>query len=216
MSLDLLVGDNAIDAGYGRLLGERPAQFGMVPSAVVAFSVVFPDELPVAVFNDGALEGDFGVDYLVRREISIRLGSEGLETWRDGRHAHKDITVNAFAVDGLEPELGLINRCIHVTRADQSSGEIVSPLMVGTYEALRCAPWGRAYARTAMPAGIVERAYRSVGAAQNDDRIISNLHSEIIAGRWYLAIVAGEEPIPVKDRFKIEAVEIRVAVEFLP
>jgi len=67
-----------------------------------------------------------------------------------------------------------------------------------------------------MPAGIVEGAYRSVGAAQDNDRVVSNLHGEIIAGRRYLAIVAGEQPVPVKDRLKVEAVEVRVGVEFLP
>jgi hypothetical protein len=66
-----------------------------------------------------------------------------------------------------------------------------------------------------MPAGIVEGAYRPVATAQNNDRIVSNLQSEIIAGRGYLEIVPGEEPISVKDRLKVEAVEIRVGVEFL-
>ena len=215
MGLDLQVIGNAIDSGYGRLLRERPAQFRMVRRAMVALAVVFPDELPIAVFNDRAFEGDFGVRDLVRRQISFRLGSEGFETWRNRRDADKDIASNAFAMDGLEPELRLVDRAVHVTRADQSSVEIVGPLMIGTYEALHCASGCWAYARTAMPAGIVEGAYRPVEAAHDKDRIVSNLQGEIIAGRRDLAIVAGEQPIPVEDRFKVETVEIRVGVEFL-
>ena len=67
-----------------------------------------------------------------------------------------------------------------------------------------------------MPAGIVQGAYRPVETAQNNDRIVANLQGEIIAGRGYLTIVAGEQPVPVKDRLKVEAVEVRVGVEFLP
>ena len=113
---------------------------GMIHITVIAFAVVFPDELPIAVFNDRALEGDFGVGDLVRRQISIRLGSEGLETWRDGRDAHKDVTADAFAMGRLEPKLRLVDRRVHVTRANQGSVETVSPLMIGTYEALHRAP----------------------------------------------------------------------------
>ncbi len=216
VSLDLLIGDNAIYAGYRRLFGECPAEFGMVRRAVIALAVVFPDELPVAVFNDRALEGDLAVGDLVRRQISVRLGPEGLETWRNGRHAHKDVTADAFAMDRLEPKLGLVDRCVHVARADQSSGEIVGPLMIGTNEALHRALTRGAYARTAMPAGIVQGAYRPVGTAQNNDRIVADLQGEIIAGRGYLAIVAGEQPVPVEDRLEVEAVEVPVGVEFLP
>ena len=136
MRLDLQVIGNAIDSGYGRLLRVRPAQFRMVRRAMVALAVVFPDELPIAVLNDRAFEGDFGVRDLVRRQISLRLGSEGFETRRNRRDADKDIAGNAFAMDGLEPELRLIDRALHVTRADQSSVQIVGPLMIGTYEAL--------------------------------------------------------------------------------
>ena len=116
----------------------------MVPRAVIAFAVVFPDELPVAVFNDRALEGDLGVADLVRRQVPFRLRPEGLEAWCNGRHAHEDVTADAFAVDGLEPKLGLVDRRVHVAGADQSSREIVRPLMIGTYEALHRASRGGA------------------------------------------------------------------------
>ena len=163
MGVDLQVLVDAADSGHGRLLRVRPAQFRMVRRTMVALAVVFPDELPIAVLNDRAFEGDFGVCDLVRRQIPFRLGSEGFETRRNGRDAHKDITTNAFAMDGLEPELRLVDRSVHVTRANQFSVQIVDPLMIGADEALRRALGRRAYARTAMPAGIVQRAYRSVG-----------------------------------------------------
>src|SRR3984957_14217055 len=135
MGVDLDVVGDAIHSRYGRLLRKGPSQFRMVRCAMVALAIVFPDELPIAVFNDRALEGDFGVSDLVRRQIPCGLGSEGFETRRNRRDAHKNITRNAFAVDGLEPELRLVDRRVHVTRANQPAAEIVDPLMLGTYEA---------------------------------------------------------------------------------
>ena len=64
-----------------------------------------------------------------------------------------------------------------------------------------------------MPAGIVEGADRPVAAAQNDDRIVADLHREIVAWRRDLAIVAGEQPVAVEDGFEIEAVELGVGIE---
>ena len=55
-----------LDAGHCRRLGEGAAQLGMVGRAMVAFAVVLPDELPVAVLDDRALERDLGFADVVR------------------------------------------------------------------------------------------------------------------------------------------------------
>ena len=86
--------------------------------------------------------------------------------------------------------------------------------MIGTDE-----PLGRALGRSANPrasvsAGIVEGVYRSVAAAQDDDRIVADLRREVVARCGNLAIVAGEDPVSVEDRFEIQAVEVRVGIEF--
>src|SRR5580658_9426938 len=107
MRRDLQVADDILNSRDGRALGERPAQLRMVRGAVIALAVILPHQLPVAVLDDRALEGDPGVGKLVRRRISFELSRERLETRRNRRDADKDIAADAFAADRLEPELRL-------------------------------------------------------------------------------------------------------------
>src|SRR5580658_6778181 len=102
----------------------------MVRRAVIALAVVLPDQLPIAVLDDRALEGDPGVDKLVRRKILFDLGPEWLETRRDRRDANKDVSADAFAVRGLEAELRPIKPDVRLTRADQAAVQVVDPLMI--------------------------------------------------------------------------------------
>ena len=102
-----------------------------------------------------------------------------------------------------------------MTGANQAAVQIVGPLMIGADEPLRRTPGRRANTRTAVPAGIVEGADRPVAAAHDDDRIVADLHGEVVARRRNLAIMAGEQPVAVEDRFEIEAVKPGVGIEFL-
>src|SRR5271168_3917186 len=65
-----------------------------------------------------------------------------------------------------------------------------------------------------MPAGVVKGARCAIMAAHNEDGIVANLQREIASGFRDLAIMAGEQPFPVMNRFEIEAMKFRVAVEF--
>ena len=73
----------------------------MIRGAVKALAVVLPDELPVAVLDDRALESDLGVGEPVGRQIGLRLGPERFEAWRDRRDANEDIAADTLAVDGF-------------------------------------------------------------------------------------------------------------------
>ncbi|SOC86353.1 hypothetical protein SAMN05421890_4879 [Ensifer adhaerens] len=58
------------------------AEFRMVAGTVVAFAVVFPDELPVALFDDGAFISHLGLAQAVRQEVGLHEGAEGGEIQR--------------------------------------------------------------------------------------------------------------------------------------
>src|SRR5208282_3889704 len=186
----------------------------MVRRAVKALAIVLPDELPVAVLDDGALESDLRVRKLVWRQIAFDLGLERLEAWRDRCDAHKNVSADALAMDGLEPKLRFVEPAVHLAGADQASVQIVGPLMIGADEPLRCALFCGANSRAAMPARIVERVDRPVAPPQDDDRIVANLHREIVARSRDLAVMAGKHPVPGEDRLEIETVEIGVGIKF--
>src|SRR5271170_6701558 len=112
----------------------------MVRGAVIALAVILPHQLPVAVLDDRALEGDPAVGEPVRRRVSLELGPERLEARRNRRDADEDIAAGAFAADRLEPGLRLVDPALLVTGADQAAVEIVGPLMIGADEPLRRAP----------------------------------------------------------------------------
>src|SRR5579863_7199568 len=101
MGDDLRVADDAVNSRNGRPVVERSAELRMIRRAVKALSVVLPHQLPVAVFDDRALEGDPGVRDPVGREIGLSQRSEGFEAWRNRRDANKDIAANALATDGF-------------------------------------------------------------------------------------------------------------------
>ena len=214
MRHDLRVADDVLDSRYRRALGERPAQLRMVRGAMIALAVVLPHQLPVAVLDDRALEGDSGVGELVGRCISFELSPERLEARRNRRDADEDIAAGAFAADRLEPGLRLVDPAVLLTGANQAAVQIVGPLMIGADEPLRRALGRGADPRAAMPARIMEGADRSVAAAQDDDRIVADLDREVVARRRDLAIVAGEQPVAVEEGFEIEAVELGVGIEF--
>src|SRR5271166_1295860 len=128
----------------------------MVRGAVKALPIVLPDQLPVAVLDDRALERDLGVGQPMGRQIAFDLRPERLEARRDRRDAHEDGAADALAMRGLESRLSLFDPAVHLAGADQASVQIVGPLMIGADEPLCRALLGGANPRAAMPAGIVE------------------------------------------------------------
>ena len=160
------------------------------------------------------LLSDLRVRKLVWRQIAFDLGPERLEAWRDRCDAHKNVSADALAMDGLEPKLRFVEPAVHLAGADQASVQIVGPLMIGADEPLRCALFCGANSRAAMPARIVERVDRPVTPPQDDDRIVANLHREIVARSRDLAVMAGKHPVPGEDRLEIETVEIGVGIKF--
>ena len=93
----------------GRRFRIGAAEFRMIGSAVVALAIVFPDELPVALLDDRALEGDLGlaqIDAASCRARSCR-GPAGNPDRFFGE-ADEDVAADAFAMDRLQAVLALV------------------------------------------------------------------------------------------------------------
>lgn len=66
-----------------------------------------------------------------------------------------------------------------------------------------------------MMATVVKGAYVALPVAQDDDRIIADLHREEAAGPGRFAIMAGEQPFAITDQFHIEPEEIGIGAKAL-
>ena len=205
----------AVDAGDGRGFRKRLAQFRMIAGAVIALAVVLPDELPVALFHDGALEGDLRLGQPVRPEIGLHQRAERREVGRLVGQADEDIAADALAGDRLQPVVALVEAVSHLAGEEQGAVEVVGPLVIGTDEPRRGALVGRADAAAAMAAGIVEGADAAFAVANDHHRVGADLHGEEAAGTGDLAVVADEEPVAVPDQFHVELEEAGVGVERL-
>ena len=153
----------ARDAGDRRRLGKSPAQFRMVAAAMVAFAVVLPDQLPVAVLDDRALERDLGLGQPMRRQI-------GFDAWRGtprsrapawrGRSRYsrrRSRNAPASARGALASKSGA-----HVAGIAQPAVEFVGPVVIGADELDDASLRRGADPRAAVAAGIVESADRAV------------------------------------------------------
>ncbi|ENN89027.1 hypothetical protein RHSP_02217 [Rhizobium freirei PRF 81] len=209
------IAHRALNAGHGRRFGEGAAELGVIGGAVVALAVVLPDQLPVALLDDGALEGDLGFAHAMRRHIGLDRGTDRGEIRGVLRQADEDIAGDAFAVDLLQRILALVEILGHLAGKEQRAVELVGPLVVGADELGRGAAFGRADARTAMATAVVEGADNLVAAANDDDRIFADLHREIVAGARYFAVMADEQPVAIVDHFHIELEVILIDVEGL-
>ena len=186
----------------------------MVAAAVVAFAIVLPDQLPVAVFDDRALERDLGVSQPMRGEIGLDAVAEGREVGRLLGEANPDIAADALAMHRLQPmRLGVEFRA-HVAGVAKPPVEFISPVVIGADELDDASLRRRANPRAAVAAGVVESADRAVVRTHDHDRIFADLQGEEGAGRGELAIVACEQPFAIKDRVQIELKEARIGIEF--
>ncbi len=74
----------------------------MIRRAVIALAIVFPDELPVALLDDGILHRDAGVSETVRADVGLKLLAHRREVGRLGGNAHEDIAGHGFAVNASQ------------------------------------------------------------------------------------------------------------------
>src|ERR1700760_3037355 len=106
----------------------------MVPCAVVTFAVVFPDELPVALYNEHHPDGDLRLGEAVRREIRRQMRSDPREVRRGFCNANKDIAGDRLAMNGLETESRRVEPLAHIARIPKPPVQFVAPLVVWTNE----------------------------------------------------------------------------------
>ena len=186
----------------------------MVGRAVVALAVVFPDQFPIGLLNDGGLERNLGLMQLVRQKVRLDVPSNGLEVRRHLAQADPDIAARARAVDRFQAMLRFVEFTAHVARRNQAPVECVGPLMIGTHQPRRRPALGGTNPRSAMPASVVEGAQSAVAVAQDDDRILADLHRQEVPRVRHLAIVAHEQPIAVPDHVQIDLVILLTAIKF--
>src|SRR5271170_1052203 len=124
----------ARDARNRWRLGESLAQFGMVAAAVVAFAVVLPDQLPVAVFDDRALERDLGVGQPMRGQIGLDAVAELRKVGRLLGEANPDKAADALAMHRLQPMRLGVEIGAHVAGITKPTVEFISPVVIGADE----------------------------------------------------------------------------------
>ena len=122
----------ALHAGGRRRFRIGAAKLRMVCGAMIAFAVVFPDELPVALLDDGAFEGDLGVLQIVRGQIGRDHVAHGLEVHRLFGKADEDVAADGFAMDRLQAVLVLVEILAHLAGKQQLAVQLVGPLVIGT------------------------------------------------------------------------------------
>ena len=85
--------------------------------------------------------------------------------------------------------------------------------MIGTDQPRRGAVLRRTDSRAAMPAGIVEGAQAAVAVAHHDDRILADLHRQVVPGIQHFAVVTHEQPVAVPNHLQIDLIILRAAIE---
>ena len=104
-------------------------------------------------------------------EIGRRLGK-----------ADEQISGDALAGDGFQPIGRLVETLGDLASEQKAPVKIVTPLVIGADEPHGRALLGRADPAAAMPAGVVKRADRSLEIADQDHRIVADLHGHEGAG----------------------------------
>ena len=182
---------------------------------MIALAIVLPDELPVALLDDGRFEGDLGLAQPVRQEIGLDHGAHRREVGRLVGQADEDVAADAFASDRLQAELALVEAVGHLASKQEPAVELVGPLVIGADQLRRRALVGIADAAAAMPAGIVEGVDLALLVADQHDRVVADLDGDVAAGLRQLAIMADEQPVAIPDQLHVELEEIGIGVEGL-
>src|SRR5690606_18118398 len=86
----------------------------------------------------------------------------------------------------------------HITRPEEAAVQFIGPLMIRAHQ-LGCRPLrGLTDDGAAMTTGIVERADLAVGAADDDDIIVTDLVRHVAPAFLQFAGRNGKEPLPIE------------------
>ena len=215
MGDDFWILGRTVDAGSGRRFRIGLAELGMIARAMIAFAVVFPDELPVALLDDCALVGNLGVTQPVRQEIGFHHRPERREIHRLVGETDEDVAAGAFAGDRLQGKARRVEILTHLARVKEGAVKVIGPLVIGAHELGRRPAMLLAHPAAAMAAGIVQRIDLAVIAAHDDHRIGADLHGHVIARMGNFAVMADEQPVLVPDMLEVELMKGRIDVEGL-
>ncbi len=84
-------------------------------------------------------------------------------------------------MNGFQTELARIEIIAHLTGEQQTAIELVGPLVVGAHELGGRSLVAGADARTTVAARVVERPDLSLTIADDYDRVVTDLHGEVVA-----------------------------------
>src|ERR1700753_4187838 len=86
--------------------------------------------------------------------------------------------------------------------------------MVGAHQPSDRATLGGTDSRAPMPAGVMKRIEAAVAVAHHYDRILADLHGQVVSRIRDLAIMPDEEPVPIPDHLEIDLVLFGAAIKF--
>ena len=70
-----------------------------------------------------------------------------------------------------------------------------------------------ANSRAAVPAGIVIGAHAALAIAHHDDRVLADLHGQVLAGIEQLAVMTHEQPIAIPNHIEVDLVVLRAHIK---
>ena len=91
----------------------------------------------------------------------------------------------------------------HVLGMDQFAGQVVGPLVVGTDDVAHNALRFGAQARAPVAADVVEGLDVHVVVAHDQDRVLAEVHGDVVAGFGHLRLYRNEDPVLAEDVFHV-------------
>ena len=126
--------------------------------------------------------GNLQIGKIMRSKIALGLPDELGGVRRNGGQANEDHAGDVDAMHRLQPVIIGLEVRPHFTRPQQLAVQLVGPLVIGTDKFRGRALGGRTNPAATMAAGIVEGPDDAVGTAHNNDRIVTDLQRDIVAG----------------------------------
>src|SRR5690606_14100005 len=116
------------------------------------------------------------------------------------RQADEDEAAGGLAVDRLEAVIGQVEAFAHFGAGEQQAAvQFVGPLVVRAHQLGDLALVADAQARATVTADVVEGMDLTFGAADDDDRVVTDLYGDEVALGRNLAGHAGDQPFLVED-----------------
>ncbi|MCY1303048.1 hypothetical protein D9M70_527370 [compost metagenome] len=184
--------------------------------AVVALAVVFQHQLPVGLLAQGGLHRDLGVLHVVRLHVVLERTQEVVDGRRVLGQRDEDVAAGGLHVHRLQAVVLHVEVVAHLGAGEQQAAvQLVGPLVVGADQLGDLALVAHAEARTAVAADVVEGVDLALGAAQDDDRVVADLHGEEVALGGDFAGHAGDQPFLQEDLLHVDLEQALVVVERL-